>query len=921
MIQIAALAVLGFLLAVSPCASVAGETGMSYDDAGNPGAPPPHIAPPGSGNMPRPLSTNTTPITPLGGGAQPQAGPPPREVQPGEETPQADDQATRGGTTRPKPGSRLQTGGGDGTQTEDELYVGRKAGGGSVSSGDEDEFEDLEVERRTVQGASRPGERQGSSPTVKKPATLENAQGDAATTNPRGKKAATSVAPVRRNCGTFWTAKVEDPEVDVNPCPKDCERGERQLVKPYKQGNKMIYEARYQCYFRTAAVPQAKAGARLAPDNSPSGRARSVIEKPGAVPVGSVIPASGPWGVLARLKGPGFGGAESVRATWYPNDDASQPPAVSTSVTFRGRHGPDEIDIQMPLDPAKSGARGDFSRGTLHIVLLMPDEKTVIYAGRYAIGTSLARKDLRQAAGADIALKSAAPAADTAQSTGTGEPHPVTGSPQGAQVAGGDIASTQSGIVGLPRQINHPAAAERTISTRNLAGEVTTILGISDVAATSVTVRWKPVPGASGYTLHAAAKGLNHSAKSPEVKQPAGAVPNEMSASLGGLVPGAENIVWVAVSYPNGKGGVSDQKVVSLPPAENPKGFTVTSIGPGAVRLEWQPSPGASHYLVQGSNLPRMQTTNTAVAVSNLKLGTHEWTLMAAYAAGVYNDLNPSRVSATIGPDAAGRARYRITINGFRVDRETMDDPLQRDGKGDEIYFAVYVAEYNSKNGQRLRSDVVRTPVFGDKSGFPAPTRVLAGTAGDTGGIRRGDVYPAANPGVRTRAPSRLDIPYIVWEGELAAGENHLALIPSIWEWDDDAGGFNAWSDSLRSGAPEARYQLQLALQQAVAEKRFTGWPGAHLNPPSFWGRSDAVPSVVGDRLIGLLAPAPGDVRYRYGDRAFAINREYAEAELTKTAYTSLPPGVFSIRFTDDPALGSQFGGDYTLYLQVERLP
>lgn len=64
----------------------------------------------------------------------------------------------------------------------------------------------------------------------------------------------------------------------------------------------------------------------------------------------------------------------------------------------------------------------------------MPDEKTVIYAGRYAIGTSLARKDLRQAAGADVALKSAAPAADSAQSTGTGGPRPVTGAAAGQRI-------------------------------------------------------------------------------------------------------------------------------------------------------------------------------------------------------------------------------------------------------------------------------------------------------------------------------------------------------------------------------------------------------------------------------------------------------------------------------------------------------
>src|SRR3990172_6020933 len=106
--------------------------------------------------------------------------------------------------------------------------------------------------------------------------------------------------------------------------------------------------------------------------------------------------------------------------------------------------------------------RGDFSRGTLHIVLLMPDEKTVIYAGRYAIGTSLARKDLRQAAGADVALKSAAPAADTAQSTGTGEPHPVTGTPQGVHLAGSETATSQAGITAAPGiQRGLPSAAGR----------------------------------------------------------------------------------------------------------------------------------------------------------------------------------------------------------------------------------------------------------------------------------------------------------------------------------------------------------------------------------------------------------------------------------------------------------------------------
>jgi hypothetical protein len=135
--------------------------------------------------------------------------------------------------------------------------------------------------------------------------------------------------------------------------------------------------------------PIGKTGATPAPDNSPSGRARAAVERAAAVPVGTVTPAKGPWGVIARVTGPRFGQAESVRGLWYPNNDTTQAPIVSTSVTFRGRRGLDEIDIQIPLDPARSGASGDFSRGTLHIILLMPHENSALYAATYAVDTTV----------------------------------------------------------------------------------------------------------------------------------------------------------------------------------------------------------------------------------------------------------------------------------------------------------------------------------------------------------------------------------------------------------------------------------------------------------------------------------------------------------------------------------------------------
>ena len=74
--------------------------------------------------------------------------------------------------------------------------------------------------------------------------------------------AAPSKSPPRANCGTVWTGWTEDPDTNVNPCPKNCERGERQLVKSYKRGDKTLYDARYQCY-RTAAGATAITTARL----------------------------------------------------------------------------------------------------------------------------------------------------------------------------------------------------------------------------------------------------------------------------------------------------------------------------------------------------------------------------------------------------------------------------------------------------------------------------------------------------------------------------------------------------------------------------------------------------------------------------------------------------------------------------------
>ena len=75
-------------------------------------------------------------------------------------------------------------------------------------------------------------------------------------------------------------------------------------------------------------------------------------------------------------------------------------------------------------------------------------------------------------------------------------------------------------------------------------------------------------------------------------------------------------------------------------------------IGSGTVRLEWQATQGASGYIVEGDNLPSRVLTNTSVVVSNLPMGRHDWTLIAVYPPGVFNDQNPARAALILGSAA-----------------------------------------------------------------------------------------------------------------------------------------------------------------------------------------------------------------------------------------------------------------------------
>ncbi|HXH72091.1 MAG TPA: hypothetical protein VNI58_04675, partial [Mariprofundaceae bacterium] len=67
------------------------------------------------------------------------------------------------------------------------------------------------------------------------------------------KKLLTRPAPTKRDFGTVWTGWIDSPDVDVNPCPKGADPGERLKVRTDKNGATTRYDVMYRCYLLVPA--------------------------------------------------------------------------------------------------------------------------------------------------------------------------------------------------------------------------------------------------------------------------------------------------------------------------------------------------------------------------------------------------------------------------------------------------------------------------------------------------------------------------------------------------------------------------------------------------------------------------------------------------------------------------------------------
>lgn len=337
------------------------------------------------------------------------------------------------------------------------------------------------------------------------------------------------------------------------------------------------------------------------------------------------------------------------------------------------------------------------------------------------------------------------------------------------------------------------------------------------------------------------------------------------------------------------------------------------------VNLYWKAVANATGYRIFGPGQP---PDGTFVDVSHydnsvggyelrwsfydLPPGTLTFSIASVYGeAGFATDGMPT---ATVDAPAT-RAHYRITLNGFRCLWPTGEDPiLHGDGKGDEIFLAVFVGS-DLGGTRQLDRRIVRTRVHGDVLHFP--DRIQTGSSSPSGGIGSGDSVPAtAGVPQLPVTPAADQLPLVVWDGVLWNGDAGLAIAPTIWEWDGDDANYKSWSGWLLGTEYDwldvLRDQIRPGPLRWHSIGPFVGkdWSGITIDD------SPGKDVPIGYSNIGMTSFTTA-ARKSFSSRAFIINRGKLESLLGRASTAMLAMNWNA----------SSGSASYDMFLQVERLP
>ena len=223
-------------------------------------------------------------------------------------------------------------------------------------------------------------------------------------------------------------------------------------------------------------------------------------------------------------------------------------------------------------------------------------------------------------------------------------------------------------------------------------------------------------------------------------------------------------------------------------PLTAPTGVSAEYVGAGRFAIAWSPVPGAAEYEVYAKSSvcdckismpPVTDTTDVPQGALDYPGPISIYVRALDGAGGV----SPNSAPATVTTPRHWGA-YRVTVEGVRVNRETLDDPAQIDGKRDEIVVAASVQAYDRDGNAVGQAGLAETKVHGDINAAAWSTatspqvRIKAGSASALGGLKTGDrIDPSGQP-------TAISFPLMVWEGILREEGVTVGIVPIVWEVD-----------------------------------------------------------------------------------------------------------------------------------------
>jgi hypothetical protein len=230
--------------------------------------------------------------------------------------------------------------------------------------------------------------------------------------------------------------------------------------------------------------------------------------------------------------------------------------------------------------------------------------------------------------------------------------------------------------------------------------------------------------------------------------------------------------------------------------------------------------------------------------------------------------------------------RFRVTINGFKVLHQTLDDALERDGRGDEVFF---LSRWRLTDGART----IRSSAW-------LRSRVMSG-------LLTNDMFPN-NPSVLSGPPAPDRAPMLLFDGELTSSQV-LVVAPTIWEQDGR-------DDLLTSIGRAFNPVLDLGARSVA--------PLPNPEYPGLLGRILATGDVDGNVRVGLgIFGDPHDrpIGMTLGRDSYFFQPQglrFSFVDATDASRTSFGygNGVIPITYRDADALQ----GNYMIFVQIQRL-